>query len=332
MTKSNKTRLCIVGTGGWSNRMHLPALKVLGESDPVEFVGVCDLRREAAEAYAKELGGAPVFTDLAEMAKAAKPDGMILIIDPSAAPAAISQAVSFKIPFFTEKPPSTDTPTHRRLIQEAGGLIHVVGYNRRHSPYILKAKEWMRGRNIQCVTAMFSRCHRMEADFSTTAVHGIDTTLDLVGKPLARARVEIAPAGTVWSFFINGWTSDGVRFDLIVTPNTSSSIEHYIIRGVERTAFVAFPQIGMIDDPGYVECQEGNKVVSRFTPKDFGIAPDDNPLLGGILNEHRAFVAAIRDRKAAESNLSTTLQTQLIREALVNLITAGKPGLIDLTF
>jgi predicted dehydrogenase len=244
------------------------------------------------------------------------------------------QALRAGLPLFVEKPAGLTPAESGELARLAGelGVRSMVGYNRRYSPYVLKAKEWMRGRNLLCVTAMFARCHRMDPDFSTTAVHGIDTALDLTGDRLARARVEIAPAGKVWSFFINGWTSKGIRIDLMVTPNTSSCVEHYIMRGIDRTAFVAFPQIGMIDDPGYVEWQEDNKVVSRFKPEDFGIAPDDNPLLGGILNEHRAFVAAIRDKKAADSNLSTTLQTQLLREALFSLITAGKPEFVDLNF
>lgn len=312
--------------------MHLPAMRILNANGEAAYAGVCDLNRPAAESYAHDLGAASAHTDLHAMIDQCRPDGVILLIKPEQAPGVISQAIARKVPFFTEKPPSTDTATHRRLIKEAGDLLHVVGYNRRHSPYIMRAKEWMHGQQIQSVTCMFSRHHRREPDFSATAVHGIDTAYDLTGDTFVRARAEMAPAGTVWNYFINGWTKSGIRVDILVTPNTASCCEHYIIRGIDRTAVVAFPQIGMIDDPGYVELHEWNKVVSRSVPKDFQLAPDDHPGLGGIVSEHRAFIETLRSRKPAASTLATTLQTQQIREALCELVSAGKPGMVDVDF
>jgi hypothetical protein len=108
--------------------------------------------------------------------------------------------------------------------------------------------------------------------------------------------------------------ADGV---ILIIPNTASAEEHYTIRTAPRTVFLSFPHRGVHDAPGWVERREGNKVVERLGPADFGFKPDDFPGLTGILGEHETFIRLLQSGRTAASSLAATLQTQEVRERLV---------------
>lgn len=314
--------------------MHLPALGPLARKQSVAYVGVCDLYLAAAQRYASALAQGEttpsVFADIDEMLRQVRPDGVLVLVPPEAASTAIERVGAHRIPFLTEKPPAPDTVSHRRLIDRVGDLPHIVAYNRRHSPYVRQAKAWMDGRSIQSVTVLFSRYQRREPDFTTTAVHAIDTAWYLAGGDLATVRVEAAPAGQAISYFVSGWTRTGVRLDILMTPDTASAIEHYIVRSAARTVVVSYPQLQMMDVPGYVELHEQNRIVSRMSAVEFGIDAKDFPALGGILGEQETFCKMLRGEVRPDSTLAGTLQTQQVREALRQLLDKGGQGVVEL--
>jgi myo-inositol 2-dehydrogenase / D-chiro-inositol 1-dehydrogenase len=327
----SQLRLAIIGCGNWSSRMHLPALVRLAKTQDVCYVGVCDLDKDKAAHYAGQLpGAAAVHESVDRVIEDVKPDGVLVLVPPAVAATVIEQVARHRIAFLTEKPPAPDTATHRRLIEQVGDLTHVVAYNRRHAPYIRQARQWMEQVRIQLVTVLFSRYQRREPDFTTTAVHAIDTAWYLAGGDVATLRIEAARAGAAISYFVSGWTKKGVRIDILMTPDTASAVEHYAIRGAERTVFVSCPQPSMMDLPGFVERHEANQVVSRKSAGDFDIDPTDFPALGGIVDEQVSFCQALRGTGTPLCTLASTLQTQQIREALSQLLGQGGRGTIDL--
>jgi len=325
-------RICVIGAGRWSSRMHLPALQKLRDAENVIFPAVCDLDRERAQRYAEQLGAEEVYTDAARMLEACRPDGVAIIVAASAAPGLVLLAAEHEVPFLVEKPPAPDAATHRRLIEATGGLRHLVAYNRRHAPYIVQAKQWMQDVRPQSVTVLFSRHRRREPDFSGTAIHAIDTARHLAGSDFASLRVEIERAEEVHNLFLSGWTRSGTRIDILITPDTASAEERYTIRAMDRTVVLSFPQPPMYDVPGYVELHEENRVKQRLGPQDFGFAADDLPSLGGILGEHTLFCRAIRAEAEVTSTLAATLQTQQVRDELRRLLEAGGRGISELAF
>lgn len=315
-------RICLVGAGRWSTSVHLPALQRLQASRLAEYSGVCDLDAAKARAYASALDAAP-HTDLDAMLDDLHPDGLLLITGPGQLPDVIRTAIGRGIPFLCEKPPATDAETHRELRDAAGALPHVVAYNRRHAPYIARAKEWLEGAELQAVACHFARHRRRDEDFTTTAVHGIDAALYLAGAELETARLEVAPAGGVVNFFIDGWTTNGVRVSILVTPDTGSAQEHYTIRSADRTVALAFPQNPMVDRPGWVELHQENRVAARLTAADFGLADDDLSALIGVQAEEERFARMLAGEAVSISTLATSLQTQQLREQLCH------PGLTE---
>jgi hypothetical protein len=316
-------RLAIAGCGNWSTAMHLPALKRLTAQGRLTCVGVCDRDQAKAAAYAQQLGAPPVFADLGRMLLTVRPDAAGLAVPCELSAEFCAQAAAARVPFLVEKPPAPSGNAHRRLIDTVGALPHVVAYNRRHAPYIVQAMAWLRGRVIQSVTVLFSRHKRREADFTATAVHAIDTGLFLAGGELHELDLAVTPANGIYNYFINGSMQSGAHLDIQITPDTASAVEHYILRAADRTVYVAFPQPGVMDAPGYVELHEKNRVTERKGPADFGLAADDLPGLGGIVGEYEALLQVLEGRPVV-STLRNTLATQIVREELGRMLTGGK--------
>ncbi|MCG3179838.1 MAG: hypothetical protein BIFFINMI_02184 [Phycisphaerae bacterium] len=315
----NAARLCVVGCGDWARRMHWPAMARLSATGLARWVGACDLDAAAAGACAEALAADATFTDSDAMLDRCRPDGVVLLLPPPATAGMIARVAARGLPFLTEKPPAPDAATHRDLIARVGGLAHLVGYNRRHAPYLTRAREWLAGRAIQAVTVLFTRHRRREPDFSTTAVHAIDTGLFLTGDRPRQLDLACRTAGVVRNLFVSGWSAGGARIEIAVLPDTASAMEHYCVASSDRSVRIAYPQSNMHDLPGFVELHEGNRVVERLGPGDFGLNDDDLPGLGGIATEHELFARALAGGAAVESTLAATLATQQVRDAFGRL-------------
>jgi len=335
-------RIGIVGAGPWARTMHRPVMQWLQASGKVQYCAVVDVDAGRATDFAQSLGCRP-YGDLASMTRSERPDALAILVNSKATAEVIRTSIRLGLPFLAEKPPAPDTPTHLELAKAAGDLPHVVGYNRRHSPYLVRAREWLEDAVPQVVCAQFARHRRFDEDFSTTAVHPIDTSLHLAGSPLRQAVVECAPAppsghrsgacAQVLNYFVACWTQGGTRVQILITPDTASAVEHYVARSTDRTVAVSFPQLGMIDYPGFVELQEANRTTARLGPSDFGIGPSDSPSLGGIRDEHLQLVGLLDGSAHSISTLASTISTQRIRQTLATLMrraAAGKEE-VDLT-
>ena len=308
-------RMGVIGAGHWSRRVHLPALSALQDAGRLDVIGVCDLDAGRTAECAADLD-APPFADADEMIASASPDALALLVNTRGMPAMIARAIEHRIPFICEKPPATDSDTHRRLADAVGALPHVVGYNRRHSAHIQQARAWMAGSDVQSVTALFSRFHRKDPDFTTTAVHAIDATLFLAREPLQSAQAAIVPAGSLFNYFIGGITAGGARIDILITPDTASAEETYIVRSADVAVVARFPQGTMPDKEATVEMHRNNEVVQRLWPRDLGLDPDDHPAMVGVRAEHEHFLDVLAGAAPSACTLADTLQTQQLRELL----------------
>ena len=212
-------KIALVGLGGWATSMHLPVCRRLQEEERVQYCGLCDLDEVKLKNAAQYILGRP-YTDLDEMLRAEKPDGLVILVKPDATPRLIQKALSARLPFLTEKPPTPSVVVHRRLLAEARELPHVIAYNRRFSPFAAKAREWLAGQKLQSVEATMCRFRRLEADFTGTAVHAIDAALFLAGGHLAEARIEVVRKEPVKNMFMTAWTRENCRISLVITPDS----------------------------------------------------------------------------------------------------------------
>jgi predicted dehydrogenase len=316
---NKKPKIGVVGCGSWSTEMHLPAMLQLAEQGLVEYTAVCDLNEEAAQVYADKLGVKAVYADMEKMIKECTLDGLDIITTPDIERTPVDIAIEHRVPFLVEKPPAPSSAHHKRYMESVGDLLHVVGYNRRHSPFMIQAKEWMEGEQLQAVQVSFSRYRRMSDDFTGTAVHALDTARFLAGGDLGKTRLEVVWTDEVFNFYLNGWVGD-TRVDVQITPNIALSEERYTMKSVDKTVVISFPQPGCYDQQGSAELYERNKRTAIMTGAEFGDSRVNplarRPYLGGIEGEHEVFYKALAGQAEPWSTLSATYQTQVIREQL----------------
>lgn len=123
-------RIGLIGAGNIA-RQHLAALARVPELRPV---AVASRTRAKAQALADEFGVAQVFDTPAELAAAARPDAlMVLVSVEHMAPVALS-CLAFGLPLFLEKPVGLSGAEALEVAEAARerGVPCMVGYNRRH--------------------------------------------------------------------------------------------------------------------------------------------------------------------------------------------------------
>lgn len=130
---SGKTRVGIVGAGGWAKYGHIPALKTLEE---FEIVAVSNRKIATAEETAKQFQIKHAFGD--EQSLIDHPDvDLVAVVAPAPEHARlVRKAIAAGKDVYCEWPLTTSTAESEELLSlaEAKGVRHVVGLQRRMGP------------------------------------------------------------------------------------------------------------------------------------------------------------------------------------------------------
>jgi myo-inositol 2-dehydrogenase / D-chiro-inositol 1-dehydrogenase len=197
-------RLGVLGAGGHSTSNHGPALRRCQQENPagVELAAVCDLDGDKASVYAREFGFRRVYTDLQQMVRQERLDGIVAI---TALPQTVDLATAVArlgIPLVIEKPPGETTPETVRLLAavRASGTPHMISFNRRFSPAIARAREWLQDRPPPqlALSRMLRQSRRDERFAFGTGIHAVDTVVAFMGQPasVTAHRREVGPQRT----------------------------------------------------------------------------------------------------------------------------------------
>jgi len=138
---AKKVRLGFIGCGGIVKGHLEHGLK---DFPDVEFVGWCDIVREAAEARRAEVGGkGEVFTDCEKMLDKTEPDAVFIMLPPFAHGEAEEAVLKRRLPFFIEKPVAIDLATATKVWEgvRKHNLITAVGYMTRYRRSVQRVKE-----------------------------------------------------------------------------------------------------------------------------------------------------------------------------------------------
>ena len=114
-------RIAVLGAGSHSSSTHGPALRLCKQKHPdkVELAAVCDLRRDAAEAYAEKFGFEKVYENLDAMLATERLDGLIAVTPIAATAEIVARLLPSKLPLLIEKPPGANSAENRRLMEIA---------------------------------------------------------------------------------------------------------------------------------------------------------------------------------------------------------------------
>lgn len=327
-------KICLIGCGQMTKDGHgLSCQKYAKEHDDVILAACCDINLEAAEFACKEYGFQKAYTDYLEMVDQEKPD-VVLAVTPVELTKEISVALlERKIPVLLEKPPGMD-PEENLAIHEAAIRNNIparVAFNRRYTPLLCALMEEIKSANVPVidVSCMFVRVGRKSTDFSTTAIHAIDTVRFLSGSDYAKVHlhyndclIEGIPVNNIQ---MTGIMQNGATVSATILPHGGCTVERLCVNLAGYTFFLYLPVWSGNDTPGKLVCMKdgaeyktisGDDLISQYTLFESN----------GYYAECQIFFDQLRAGLRPESDVitgySSVLIAQCIRERKSDIIIA----------
>jgi myo-inositol 2-dehydrogenase/D-chiro-inositol 1-dehydrogenase len=322
-------KICVVGCGNWSRSQHGPSYARYAATHPdTELAACCDIDEERAIRYRDQFGFARHCTDYVAMLEAEKPDAVCLLMrggEPTCELAC--RILEMGYPLITEKPPGDTTEQIDAMIAaaEASGAPNQVAFNRRYMGLMRELKrisDGLKPSDIQHVRYDLVRVGRRDLDFSTTAIHGIDTARHLAESDYARIRFqyrELPDLGPGVANILMACTFEsGATGHLNFLPVTGMLVERGTVYAHDHTFVLHVPQSpGGVDFPGRVQhFEKGELKMERAGPDVSG--GDEHFVLNGVYGENESFFEDIRNGRRPEYDLKTARQSvevaQCVRE------------------
>lgn len=309
----NEFKICLIGCGGMTQSGHGPSCqKYAMEHEGAVLAACCDVDIKKARETCEIFGFRKAYTDYIDMIEKEHPD-VVLAITPIHLTEQISIALlERKIPVLLEKPPGMDVQQNIR-IHEAAVRNHTparVAFNRRYTPLVLALKKEIKvaGAQLLDVNCLFVRVKRTDADFSTTAIHGIDTVKYITESEYASVNFYYQDISVddqkVTNIRMSAVMENGASANLTFLPCGGCVVERISVALIGYTFFLYLPVWGGADTPGELVCfregQEykrisGNELVKQYTLYESN----------GFYTESQKFFDELRIGKRPESDVIT---------------------------
>jgi len=287
-------RIGVLGAGSHSCSNHGPSLSEYVRRHPgeVELAAVCDLDEAKAGEYAARFGFAVGYTDLERMLCEARLDGVVAVTAMEHTEELAGHLLKAGMPLVIEKPPGVGLEGARRLLGTARdtGTRHMVSLNRRFSPALVRAREWLaRGdHQVQMIISRMVRHRRTEPLFvRDTGIHSIDAVLSAMALPKEVRPHEQAMKGSQARLFEARVTDvEGAVALLAIAPDSGVREETMELLGQGFRVDVDFQH-------GAFTAWEGDRQSAHWeAPPEMGEFE-----ICGCLDETAAFVASLQGRR-----------------------------------
>lgn len=309
---SRKLRVGVIGAGkGHSSTFHGPALQKCKAENPdgIELAWICDLDEERARSYAETFGFGKWSTSFQSMIKEDRPDALLAITPLPVTARVTAELLPYRIPLLIEKPPAENSTEIRRLVDLAtkSETYHMISFNRRFNPAILKAQEWLSSFGLpepHLLVGRMLRGQRLEPNFAIgTGIHLVDAVFSIMGRPqyVQTTRMRRAESET-WNAQVS-FEKDRAA-NITIAPHSGIEAETYELIGEGYRIFIDVIGIRA----------EANR--SRHGSASWQFGDMDTVLKEGTLEETRAFLDAARSGKPAGPNLEDALVDMLACESI----------------
>ena len=317
-------RLATVGCGEHATGSHGPSLALYAARHPgTDLVACCDLDPGKAERYRARFGFARAYTDLRRMLDTERPDAVSLVAPVERTCELACLIFEWGFPLLLEKPPGRTVAEVDRMITAAGGVAHQVAFNRRFAPLVRELKREVDAHvapaELLHLHYEMTRVGRRDADFSTTAIHGIDAVRYLAGSDYAeiRFRYQALPgAGPgVANIFLDAVMASGASAHLAFCPVAGVVVERAAVHGRDHTFYAQVPMWDAFDAPGRLQHVERGELKREVKGDEL----DDSrqPFVhGGFYGEYTAFLGALRAGRPAAPSLRDARQSVAVAECV----------------
>ena len=355
-----KTKICVIGCGNFARRAHGPSYNLIRQVDSeVEYAACADMSAEKAASYAAAFGLPRHYSDWREMAAAEKPDGICVLTGVKDTARTANEVLSAGIPVLMEKPPGrnrAEIEQNMRLLantlesfrvgvsgisyacgptvtryeitplaaSKSTGTPAMVAFNRRYSPILTQMLAILENEcrePVEHVRCDFYRCERLDADFSTTSIHGIDALRHISGGRYVDARLDYQPLrreSPAANIFVNAHFDNGAYGVISFVPSSGATFERYTLNTRHWTLIAhTVPPGGGSEPPGKIEVFHNN-----FHLRDEAPSPSEfnqeAVYLAGYYGENAAFVERLRHGFPAVNDLEVSLDAVELADCIRN--------------
>ncbi|HHW09891.1 MAG TPA: Gfo/Idh/MocA family oxidoreductase [Firmicutes bacterium] len=320
-------RICVIGCGSMSSHGHGPSFRQYANAHPETVLAACcDLNEERAIRYRQEFGFQRHYTDYRLMLEKEKPDAVSLVVQVQYTAGLAVDILRRGFPLIMEKPPGLDPAECRAIIAaaEEKKVPHQVAFNRRFTPL---AQELCRElaavlapEEIQYIRYDFHRVRRFDADFSTTAIHAVDTVrfltkADYINISFTYQEIERkdgagAPAAT--NFYLEAEMTTGARAYINLCPVTGASFERATIVGQDHTFILHMPM--GLDGWGRLQHIQAGKLVKDIAGNE--LSGTEFYQIFGFYDENAAFFADLLAGRRPQCDAAEALQSVVVADLL----------------
>ena len=126
----SKSKIAIIGAGN----IALKHLEVLKKLKNISLVGITSRTKEKALNLAKKFKINNTYKNIQDLIIYSKPDAIIILVSPDQTFKITKKIISYKIPFFVEKPAGLSMLQTKILadLTKDNNISNMVGYNRRY--------------------------------------------------------------------------------------------------------------------------------------------------------------------------------------------------------
>jgi myo-inositol 2-dehydrogenase/D-chiro-inositol 1-dehydrogenase len=313
-------RIAVIGCGYIATACHGPAcVRYAATHRGVELAACCDVDGERAEQFRHEFGFGRAYASYLEMLRVERPDAVCLCVPERLAAEMGGRILELGVPLLAEKPPAMTVAEMDRLIAlaEATGTLHQVALNRRFAPLLVHLQALLEGRKVQHVDHTFTRVGRRQGDFSTTAIHAVDTLRYLLGCDYERVRFayhEHPTLGTGVADTIMDCTfTGGATGHLTICPVAGADAERVAVYAAGH-AYQASLNWGA-DAPGRLRhWHEGQLAADVDAVQQSGRA--EEYVISGYYGEDEAFFDAVQAGRQPVHDLASARQSVEIMACL----------------
>lgn len=323
-------KICSIGCGLHSNKVHGPSYKKYMESNPsIKLAGCCDIDEQKAKSFKERFGFEKYYTDMDKMLSQQQPDAVCLTAPVNLTAKLAEKILNMGFPLILEKPPGQSKEEVLRLIEiaESKGIPNRVAFNRRYAPLTRKLKEllnsdFMPG-DIQSVQYDMFRVNRRDADFSATAIHAIDVIRFITASDYKHIRFvyhEHPELGTgVANIHMMCSMTRGTIVQLNICPVTGVNIENAVVNLYNNTIFLEFPNKG-INPTGRLISLQDTEITLDITANDMADGIEEFGKFG-FYYENMSFFDDLRAGRKPEGDLKSSLQSVEVADCIRKRLT-----------
>ena len=319
-------RICVIGCGSLSTSAHGPSCRRYAERHAeVELAACCDLDTAKAESYRAKFGFQRAYGDYRAMLSTERPDAVCLMAPVSRTCELSCAVLELGFPLLLEKPPGLNRAECLAMVAAAdrANVPNQVSFNRRYTPLVRELKTRLETQfkptDIQNLRYDFFRINRRDADFATTAIHGIDTVRFLAGAPYRRVRCRYqefpALGPTVANLFLDCEMASGASAHINFCPVTGVLIERATVSLLDHTYFLNIPIWQAFDSPGRLQHLERGSLVEEVDGGTLEGAAEMY-VASGFYGENASFFDDLRAGRRPAGDIRSGLQSVEIADCL----------------